>query len=159
MIITIINNYYQLSQTQLNQTFTKKFTITKKLLQSLKKTTLSKNKKNIKLLHNITLNYNKFKKKTKNILYHIIKTPTNKTLSIIQLIKNTYLKLYNLTHITTNSPLKSHNSNNLLFKKLFSPSKLITIINNKIPLISKKQSLSKILLNNKNNKLNNNTNF
>src|SRR5699024_11911467 len=61
------------------------------------------------------------------------------------LIKNACLKLYNLGHTATNSPLKPagpDNSDDLLFKKLFSPSKLMTIIGDEIPLISEKQSRS-----------------
>ncbi len=83
-------------------------------------------------------------------------------LSIIRLIKNACLKLYNLAHTATNSPLKPagpDNSDNLLFEKLFSPSKLMTIIGDEIPLISEKQSLSKVLLNDKNNELSDGTNF
>lgn len=44
-------------------------------------------------------------KKAEDILYHIVRTPTNETLSIIRLIKNACLKLYNLAHAATNSPL------------------------------------------------------
>ncbi|EPO2685731.1 deubiquitinase, partial [Shigella flexneri] len=40
-----------------------------------------------------------------------------------------------------------------------SPSKLMTIIGNEIPLISEKQSLSKVLLNDENNELSDGTNF
>ncbi|HGU4468005.1 TPA: ElaD/SseL family deubiquitinase, partial [Escherichia coli] len=79
--------------------------------------------------------------------------------SIIKLIKNACLKLYNLAHTATKHPLKSHDSDNLLFKKLFSPSKLMAIIGEDIPLISEKQSLSKVLLNDKNNELSDGTNF
>ncbi|HBI2733236.1 TPA: ElaD/SseL family deubiquitinase, partial [Escherichia coli] len=89
----------------------------------------------------------------------IVRNPTNETLSIIRLIKNACLKLYNLAHTATNPPLKSHDSDDLLFKKLFSPSKLMTIIGEDIPLISEKQSLSKVLLNDKNNELSDGTNF
>ena len=129
------------------------------LLQSLKKTALSGDEESIELLHNIALGYDKFGKEAEDILYHIVRTPTNETLSIIRLIKNACLKLYNLAHIATNSPLKSHDSDDLLFKKLFSPSKLMTIIGDEIPLISEKQSLSKVLLNDKNNELSDGTNF
>ena len=45
------------------------------------------------------------KKKAEDILYHIVRNPTNETLSIIRLIKNACLKLYNLAHTATNSPL------------------------------------------------------
>ncbi len=75
------------------------------------------------------------------------------------LSKNACLKLYNLAHIATNSP-----SNHMIqmiscSKKLFSPSKLMTIIGDEIPLISEKQSLSKVLLNDENNELSDGTNF
>ena len=158
-MVTVVSNYCQLSQTQLSQTFAEKFTVTEELLQSLKKTALSGDEESIELLHNIALGYDKFGKEAEDILYHIVRTPTNETLSIIRLIKNACLKLYNLAHIATNSPLKSHDSDDLLFKKLFSPSKLMTIIGEDIPLISEKQSLSKVLLNDKNNELSDGTNF
>ena len=158
-MVTVVSNYCQLSQTQLSQTFAEKFTVTEELLQSLKKTALSGDEESIELLHNIALGYDKFGKEAEDILYHIVKTPTNETLSIIRLIKNACLKLYNLAHIATNSPLKSHDSDDLLFKKLFSPSKLMTIIGDEIPLISEKQSLSKVLLNDENNELSDGTNF
>ncbi len=158
-MVTVVSNYCQLSQTQLSQTFAEKFTVTEKLLQSLKKTALSGDEESIELLHNIALGYDKFGKEAEDILYHIVRTPTNETLSIIRLIKNACLKLYNLAHIATNSPLKSHDSDDLLFKKLFSPSKLMTIIGDEIPLISEKQSLSKVLLNDENNELSDGTNF
>ncbi|EES8510472.1 deubiquitinase [Escherichia coli] len=159
MMVTVVSNYCQLSQTQLSQTFAEKFTVTEELLQSLKKTALSGDEESIELLHNIALGYDKFGKEAEDILYHIVRTPTNETLSIIRLIKNTCLKLYNLAHIATNSPLKSHDSDDLLFKKLFSPSKLMTIIGDEIPIISEKQSLSKVLLNDENNELSDGTNF
>lgn len=158
-MVTVVSNYCQLSQTQLSQTFAEKFTVTEELLQSLKKTALSGDEESIELLHNIALGYDKFGKEAEDILYHIVRTPTNETLSIIRLIKNACLKLYNLAHIATNSPLKSHDSDDLLFKKLFSPSKLMTIIDDEIPLISEKQSLSKVLLNDENNELSDGTNF
>lgn len=158
-MVTVVSNYCQLSQTQLSQTFAEKFTVTEELLQSLKKTALSGDEESIELLHNIALGYDKFGKEAEDILYHIVRTPTNETLSIIRLIKNACLKLYNLAHIATNSPLKSHDSDALLFKKLFSPSKLMTIIGDEIPLISEKQSLSKVLLNDENNELSDGTNF
>ncbi len=158
-MVTVVSNYCQLSQTQLSQTFAEKFTVTEELLQSLKKTALSGDEESIELLHNIALGYDKFGKEAEDILYHIVRTPTNETLSIILLIKNACLKLYNLAHIATNSPLKSHDSDDLLFKKLFSPSKLMTIIGDEIPLISEKQSLSKVLLNDENNELSDGTNF
>lgn len=158
-MVTVVSNYCQLSQTQLSQTFAEKFTVTEELLQSLKKTALSGDEESIELLHNITLGYDKFGKEAEDILYHIVRTPTNETLSIIRLIKNACLKLYNLAHIATNSLLKSHDSDDLLFKKLFSPSKLMTIIGDEIPLISEKQSLSKVLLNDENNELSDGTNF
>ncbi|MEF7081669.1 deubiquitinase ElaD [Escherichia coli] len=159
MMVTVVSNYCQLSQTQLSQTFAEKFTVTEELLQSLKKTALSGDEESIELLHNIALGYDKFGKEAEDILYHIVRTPTNETLSIIRLIKNACLKLYNLAHIATNSPLKSHDSDDLLFKKLFSPSKLMTIIGDEIPLIFEKQSLSKVLLNDENNELSDGTNF
>ncbi|GHN76151.1 protease [Escherichia coli] len=140
----------------------RKFTVTEELLQSLKKTALSGDEESIELLHNIALGYDEFGKKAEDILYHIVRNPTNETLSIIRLIKNACLKLYNLAHAATNSPLKPagpDNSDDLLFKKLFSPSKLMTIIGDDIPLISEKQSLSKVLLNDKNNELSDGTNF
>ena len=158
-MVTVVSNYCQLSQTQLCQTFAEKFTVTEELLQSLKKTALSGDEESIELLHNIALGYDEFGKKAEDILYHIVRNPTNETLSIIRLIKNACLKLYNLAHIATNSPLKSHDSDDLLFKKLFSPSKLMTIIGDEIPLISEKQSLSKVLLNDENNELSDGTNF
>lgn len=161
-MVTVVSNYCQLSQTQLYQTFAEKFTVTEELLQSLKKTALSGDEESIELLHNIALGYDEFGKKAEDILYHIVRTPTNETLSIIRLIKNACLKLYNLAHAATNSPLKPagpDNSDDLLFKKLFSPSKLMTIIGDEIPLISEKQSLSKVLLNDKNNELSDGTNF
>lgn len=161
-MVTVVSNYCQLSQTQLNQTFAEKFTVTEELLQSLKKTALSGDEESIELLHNIALGYDEFGKKAEDILYHIVRNPTNETLSIIRLIKNACLKLYNLAHTATNSPLKPagpDNSDDLLFKKLFSPSKLMTIIGDDIPLISEKQSLSKVLLNDKNNELSDSTNF
>ena len=158
-MVTVVSNYCQLSQTQLCQTFAEKFTVTEELLQSLKKTALSGDEESIELLHNIALGYDEFGKKAEDSLYHIVRNPTNDTLSIIKLIKNACLKLYNLAHTATKHPLKSHNSDNLLFKKLFSPSKLMTIIGEDIPLISEKQSLSKALLNDKNNELSDGTNF
>lgn len=159
MMVTVVSNYCQLSQTQLSQTFAEKFTVTDELLQSLKKTALSGDEESIELLHNIALGYDEFGKKAEDILYHIVRNPTNETLSIIRLIKNACLKLYNLAHTSTTPPLKSHDSDDLLFKKLFSPSKLMTIIGEDIPLISEKQSLSKVLLNDKNNELSDGTNF
>ncbi|HAX4802041.1 TPA: deubiquitinase [Escherichia coli] len=159
MMVTVVSNYCQLSQTQLCQTFAEKFTVTDELLQSLKKTALSGDEESIELLHNIALGYDEFGKKAEDILYHIVRNPTNETLSIIRLIKNACLKLYNLAHTATKPPLKSHDSDDLLFKKLFSPSKLMTIIGEDIPLISEKQSLSKVLLNDKNNELSDGTNF
>ncbi|EFH7775783.1 TPA: deubiquitinase [Escherichia coli] len=158
-MVTVVSNYCQLSQTQLSQTFAEKFTVTNELLQSLKKTALSGDEESIELLHNIALGYDEFGKKAEDILYHIVRNPTNETLSIIRLIKNACLKLYNLAHTATKHPLKSHDSDDLLFKKLFSPSKLMTIIGEDIPLISEKQSLSKVLLNDKNNELSDGTNF
>ena len=158
-MVTVVSNYCQLSQTQLSQTFAEKFTVTEELLQSLKKTALSGDEESIELLHNIALGYDEFGKKAEDILYHIVRNPTNETLSIIKLIKNACLKLYNLAHTATKHPLKSHDSDNLLFKKLFSPSKLMTIIGDEIPLISEKQSLSKVLLNDENNELSDGTNF
>ncbi len=133
--------------------------MTEELLQSLKKTALSGDEESIELLHNIALGYDEFGKKAEDILYHIVRNPTNETLSIIRLIKNACLKLYNLAHIATNSPLKSHDSDDLLFKNYPPPSKLMTIIDSDIPLISEKQSLSKVLLNDENNKLSDGTNF
>ncbi|EEQ2884749.1 deubiquitinase ElaD [Escherichia coli] len=162
MMVTVVSNYCQLSQKQLSQTFAEKFTVTEELLQSLKKTALSGDEESIELLHNIALGYDKFGKEAEDILYHIVRNPTNETLSIIRLIKNACLKLYNLAHTATNSPLKPtgpDNSDVLLFKKLFSPSKLMTIIGDEIPLISEKQSLSKVLLNDENNELSDGTNF
>ncbi len=158
-MVTVVSNYCQLSQKQLSQTFAEKFTVTEELLQSLKKTALSGDEESIELLHNIALGYDKFGKEAEDILYHIVRNPTNETLSIIRLIKNACLKLYNLAHTATNFPLKSHDSDVLLFKKLFSPSKLMTIIGDEIPLISEKQSLSKVLLNDENNELSDGTNF
>ena len=158
-MVTVVSNYCQLSQTQLCQTFAEKFTVTEELLQSLKKTALSGDEESIELLHNIALGYDEFGKKAEDILYHIVRNPTNETLSIIRLIKNACLKLYNLAHTATKHPLKSHDSDDLLFKKPFSPSKLMTIIGEDIPLISEKQSLSKVLLNDKNNELSDGTNF
>ena len=158
-MVTVVSNYCQLSQTQLSQTFAEKFTVTDELLQSLKKTALSGDEESIELLHNIALGYDEFGKKAEDILYHIVRNPTNETLSIIRLIKNACLKLYNLAHTATKHPLKSHDSDDLLFKKLFSPSKLMTIIGEDIPLISEKQSLSKVLLNDENNELSDGTNF
>ncbi len=158
-MVTVVSNYCQLSQTQLSQTFAEKITVTDELLQSLKKTALSGDEESIELLHNIALGYDEFGKKAEDILYHIVRNPTNETLSIIRLIKNACLKLYNLAHTATKHPLKSHDSDDLLFKKLFSPSKLMTIIGEDIPLISEKQSLSKVLLNDKNNELSDGTNF
>lgn len=158
-MVTVVSNYCQLSQTQLSQTFAEKFTVTDELLQSLKKTALSGDEESIELLHNIALGYDEFGKKAEDILYHIVRNPTNETLSIIRLIKNACLKLYNLAHTAIKHPLKSHDSDDPLFKKLFSPSKLMTIIGEDIPLISEKQSLSKVLLNDKNNELSDGTNF
>lgn len=87
-MVTVVSNYCQLSQTQLSQTFAEKFTVTEELLQSLKKTALSGDEESIELLHNIALGYDKFGKEAEDILYHIVRTPTNETLSIIRLIKN-----------------------------------------------------------------------
>lgn len=102
-MVTVVSNYCQLSQTQLSQTFAEKFTVTEELLQSLK-TALSGDEESIELLHNIALGYDEFGKKAEDILYHIVRNPTNETLSIIRLIKNACLKLYNLAHAATNSP-------------------------------------------------------
>ncbi|MEE9701711.1 ElaD/SseL family deubiquitinase [Escherichia coli] len=160
MMVTVVSNYCQLSQTQLCQTFAEKFTVTEELLQSLKKTALSGDEESIELLHNIALGYDEFGKKAEDILYHIVRNPTNETLSIIRLIKNACLKLYNLAHTATTPPPSNHMIQMIsLFKKLFSPSKLMTIIGEDIPLISEKQSLSKVLLNDKNNELSDGTNF
>ncbi len=133
--------------------------MTEELLQSFQKTALSGDEESIELLHNIGLGYDEFGKKADTFFTILLQNPTNETLSIIRLIKNACLKLYNLAHIATNSPLKSHDSDDLLFKKLFSPSKLMTIIGDEIPLISEKQSLSKVLLNDENNELSDGTNF
>lgn len=64
-MVTVVNNYCQLSQTQLSQTFAEKFTVTEELLQSLKKTALSGDEESIELLHNIALGYDEFGKKLK----------------------------------------------------------------------------------------------
>lgn len=85
-MVTVVSNYCQLSQTQLSQTFAEKFTVTEELLQSLK-TALSGDEESIELLHNIALGYDEFGKKAEDILYHIVRNPTNDTLSIIKLIK------------------------------------------------------------------------
>ncbi|HBQ4148035.1 TPA: hypothetical protein L7154_001478, partial [Escherichia coli] len=53
MMVTVVSNYCQLSQTQLSQTFAEKFTVTEELLQSLKKTALSGDEESIELLHKI----------------------------------------------------------------------------------------------------------
>ncbi|MCK2663852.1 hypothetical protein MZE61_06170, partial [Escherichia coli] len=50
MMVTVVSNYCQLSQTQLSQTFAEKFTVTEELLQSLKKTALSGDEESIELL-------------------------------------------------------------------------------------------------------------
>lgn len=134
-MVTVVSNYCQLSQTQLCQTFAEKFTVTEELLQSLKKTALSGDEESIELLHNIALGYDEFGKKAEDILYHIVRNPTNETLSIIRLIKNACLKLYNLAHTAT-TPSNHMIQMISLFKKLFSPSKLMTIIGEDIPLIS-----------------------
>ncbi|STF40455.1 deubiquitinase [Escherichia coli] len=60
-------------------------------------------------------------KKLKIFFYHIVRNPTNETLSIIRLIKNACLKLYNLAHTATKHPLKSHDSDDLLFQKTILP--------------------------------------
>ncbi len=86
-MVTVVSNYCQLSQTQLSQTFAEKFTVTEELLQSLKKTALSGDEESIELLHNIALGYDEFGKKAEDILYHIVRNPTNETLSIIRLVK------------------------------------------------------------------------
>ncbi|EFB8680589.1 hypothetical protein FRN79_02505 [Escherichia coli] len=52
MMVTVVSNYCQLSQTQLSQTFAEKFTVTEELLQSLKKTALSGDEESIELLGN-----------------------------------------------------------------------------------------------------------
>ncbi len=83
-MVTVVSNYCQLSQTQLSQTFAEKFTVTEELLQSLKKTALSGDEESIELLHNIALGYDEFGKKAEDILYHIVRNPTNETLSIIR---------------------------------------------------------------------------
>ncbi|MCW9893196.1 deubiquitinase, partial [Escherichia coli] len=133
MMVTVVSNYCQLSQKQLSQTFAEKFTVTEELLQSLKKTALSGDEESIELLHNIALGYDKFGKEAEDILYHIVRNPTNETLSIIRLIKNACLKLYNLAHTATNFPLKEGankrgNSSRLtqsfhffMFEPIFSP--------------------------------------
>lgn len=69
-----------------------------------KKTALSGDEESIELLHNIALGYDEFGKKAEDILYHIVRNPTNETLSIIRLIKNACLKLYNLAHTATKHP-------------------------------------------------------
>lgn len=132
-MVTVVSNYCQLSQKQLSQTFAEKFTVTEELLQSLKKTALSGDEESIELLHNIALGYDKFGKEAEDILYHIVRNPTNETLSIIRLIKNACLKLYNLAHTATNFPLKEGankrgNSSRLtqsfhffMFEPIFSP--------------------------------------
>ena len=76
-MVTVVSNYCQLSQTQLSQTFAEKFTVTEELLQSLKKTALSGDEESIELLHNIALGYDEFGKKAEDILYHIVRNPTN----------------------------------------------------------------------------------
>lgn len=120
-MVTVVSNYCQLSQTQLSQTFAEKFTVTEELLQSLKKTALSGDEESIELLHNIALGYDKFGKEAEDILYHIVRTPTNETLSIIRLIKNACLKLYNLAHIATNSPPSNHMIQMISCSKNYSP--------------------------------------
>lgn len=119
-MVTVVSNYCQLSQTQLSQTFAEKFTVTEELLQSLKKTALSGDEESIELLHNISLGYDEFGKKAEDILYHIVRNPTNETLSIIRLIKNACLKLYNLAHIATNSP-SNHMIQMISCSKNYSP--------------------------------------
>lgn len=102
-MVTVVSNYCQLSQTQLSQTFAEKFTVTEELLQSLKKTALSGDEESIELLHNIALGYDEFGKKAEDILYHIVRNPTNETLSIIRLIKNACLN-YIIWHIPQPTP-------------------------------------------------------
>lgn len=92
-MVTVVSNYCQLSQTQLSQTFAEKFTVTEELLQSLKKTALSGDEESIELLHNIALSYGKFGKDAKDILYHIVRTPTNETLSIIPTYQKCLFKI------------------------------------------------------------------
>ena len=99
-MVTVVSNYCQLSQTQLSQTFAEKFTVTEELLQSLKKTALSGDEESIELLHNIALGYDKFGKEAEDILYHIVRTPTNETLSIIRLIKNACLIIWHMPQPT-----------------------------------------------------------
>ena len=93
--------------------------MTEELLQSLKKTALSGDEESIELLHNIALGYDEFGKKAEDILYHIVRTPTNETLSIIRLIKNACLKLYNLAHIPT--PPSNHMIQMISCSKNYSP--------------------------------------
>ncbi len=118
-MVTVVSNYCQLSQTQLSQTFGSKIYCDPGITSA--ETALSGDEESIELLHNIALGYDEFGKKAEDILYHIVRNPTNDTLSIIKLIKNACLKLYNLAHTATKHPLNSHDSDNLLFKKrLFS---------------------------------------
>lgn len=73
-MVTVVSNYCQLSQTQLSQTFAKKFTVTEELLQSLKKTALSGDEESIELLHNIALGYDEFGKKLKIFFTILLET-------------------------------------------------------------------------------------
>ncbi|MDW4773343.1 deubiquitinase, partial [Escherichia coli] len=67
--------------------------------------------------------------------------------------------LYNLAHTASKHPLISNVSYDILFIIIFYPSIFMTFIGEDIPLISEKQSLSKVLLNDKNNELSDGTNF
>lgn len=119
-MVTVVSNYCQLSQTQLSQTFAEKFTVTEELLQSLKKTALSGDEESIELLHNIALGYDKFGKEAEDILYHIVRTPTNETLSIIRLIKNACLN-YIIWHISQPTPPSNHMIQMISCSKNYSP--------------------------------------
>lgn len=119
-MVTVVSNYCQLSQTQLSQTFAEKFTVTDELLQSLKKTALSGDEESIELLHNIALGYDEFGKKAEDILYHIVRNPTNETLSIIRLIKNACLN-YIIWHIPQPNTPSNHMIQMISCSKNYSP--------------------------------------
>lgn len=87
MIVTVVSNYCQLSQTQLSQTFAEKFTVTEELLQSLKKTALSGDEESIELLHNIALGYDEFGKKLKIFFTILLETQQMRPYRLSDLLK------------------------------------------------------------------------
>lgn len=75
-------------------------------------------------------------------------------------LSKTLVLNYIIWHISQPTPPSNHMIQMISCSKNYPPpSKLMTIIDSDIPLISEKQSLSKVLLNDENNELSDGTNF